>query len=320
MPTVGEGHYTYEVVPSWPNVPKYWSLGMASDGAVNSKDEVHIFSRGLHPLTIWTPEGDFISSWGEGHFSANPHGIYIAPNDNVWLVDRDFHIATEYTPSGDELRTFGEKLAPSPSFVGEPFNMPSGLAIAPDGNIFVSDGYGGHRVHKFSPEGELLLSWGRQGTRPGEFALLHNLWVDSRGRVLICDRENHRIQVFDGKGRFETQWCDNLHRPCALYMETLDNGAKPVCYIGELGPGASQNGAYPNIGHRIVIRDADGIELGRFGDPIMGEGPGQFIAPHGICLDSNRNLYVAEVSWTIMGWRLDPPREMRSLQKLVKLD
>ena len=121
MTTVGEGDYTYELVPSWPNVPKYWTLGMASDGAVNSKDEVHIFSRGLHPLTIWTTDGDFISSWGEGQFSANPHGIYIAPNDNVWLVDRDFHIATEYTPSGDELRTFGEKLAPSPSFVGEPF-------------------------------------------------------------------------------------------------------------------------------------------------------------------------------------------------------
>ena len=108
-----------------------------------------------------------------------------------------------------------------------------------------------------------------------------------------------------------------LHRPCALYMEA---GPSPVCYIGELGPGASQNAAYPNIGHRIVVRSADGVELARFGHPVMGEGPGQFIAPHGLCLDSGRNLYVAEVSWTIMGRRLEPPREMRSLQKLVRLD
>ena len=176
MATVGTGDYRYERVPLWPNMPKYWAFGAASDGAVNSKDEIHIFSRGDHPVTIWDKDGNFISSWGEGTFSANPHGIYIAPNDNVWLVDRDFHIATEYTPSGSAIRTLGEKLAPSPSFQGIPFNMPSGLAIAPNGELFVSDGYGGHRVHKFSPDGELLLSWGKQGTGPGEFALLHNIW------------------------------------------------------------------------------------------------------------------------------------------------
>ena len=96
---VGSGDYKFERVPSWPNMPKYWEMGLASDGAVNSKNEVHIFSRGLHPVTIWDTDGNFISSWGEGTFSANPHGIYIAPNDNVWLVDRDYHIATEYSPA-----------------------------------------------------------------------------------------------------------------------------------------------------------------------------------------------------------------------------
>jgi len=276
MTTVGEGDYAYEVVPTWPNVPKYWTLGMASDGAVNSKDEVHIFSRGLHPLTIWTTDGDFISSWGEGHFSANPHGIYIAPNDNVWLVDRDFHIATEYTPSGEELRTFGEKLAPSPSFVGEPFNMPSGLAIAPDGNIFVSDGYGGHRVHKFSPEGELLLSWGRQGTRPGEFALLHNLWVDSRSRVLICDRENHRIQLFDDVGNYLDEWVD-LIAPGDIWIRD------DVVYVVEQGAGC---------GVSIWTLDGDLITRWR-GD--RGPGKGTLSAGHGICVDSQGSIYVTEI-------------------------
>ena len=276
MQTVGEGDYTYELVPSWPTVPKYWTLGMVSDGAVNSRDEVHIFSRGLHPLTIWTPEGDFISSWGEGHFSANPHGIYIAPNDNVWLVDRDFHIATEYTPSGTELRTFGEKLAPSPSFVGEPFNMPSGLAIAPDGNIFVSDGYGGHRVHKFSPEGELLLSWGRQGTRPGEFALLHNVWVDSRSRVLICDRENHRIQIFDDVGNYLDEWVD-LIAPGDIWIKD------EVVYVVEQGGGG---------GVSIWTLDGDLITRWR-GD--RGPGKGTISAGHGICVDSQGSIYVTEI-------------------------
>ena len=214
MAVVGSGDFQYERVPEWPNMPKYWEFGAASDGAVNSKDEVYIFSRGLHPLTIWDTDGNFISSWGEGTFSANPHGIYIAPNDNVWLVDRDYHIATEYTPGGEVLRTLGEKLAPSPSFQGAPFNMPSGLAIAPDGHMFVSDGYGGHRVHKFTADGELVKSWGKQGTGPGEFALLHNVWVDKNSRVYIADAKT------TGCSSSMTKETSSRSGPTWLHLET----------------------------------------------------------------------------------------------------
>ncbi len=277
MATVGSGNYQYERVPEWPNMPKYWAFGAASDGAVNSKDEVYIFSRGAHPLTIWDTDGNFVSSWGEGTFSANPHGIYIAPNDNVWLVDRDFHIATEYTPGGEEIRTLGEKLAPSPSFQGMPFNMPSGLAIAPDGNMFVSDGYGGHRAHKFSADGELLLSWGKQGTGPGEFALLHNIWVDERGRVIICDRENNRIQIFDGEGNFLEEWTD-LEAPGDLWIH--DN----IIYVVEQGAGTG-----------VSIWTLDGELLSRWRGSDEGAAAGSVIGGHGICVDSKGSIYVTEI-------------------------
>ena len=277
MATVGSGDYQYERVPEWPNMPKYWEFGAASDGAVNSQDEVYIFSRGAHPLTIWDTDGNFISSWGEGTFSANPHGIYIAPNDNVWLVDRDFHIATEYTPGGEEIRTLGEKLAPSPSFQGMPFNMPSGLAIAPDGNMFVSDGYGGHRVHKFSADGELLMSWGKQGTGPGEFALLHNIWVDERGRVIICDRENNRIQIFDGDGNFLEEWTD-LESPGDLWIHDS------VIYVVEQGAGTG-----------VSIWTLDGDLLSRWRGSDEGAAHGSVIGGHGICVDSHGSIYVTEI-------------------------
>ena len=126
-------------------------------------------------MTIWDTNGHLISSWGEGTFSANPHGIYIAPNDNVWLVDRDYHIATEYTPAGKPLRTLGNKLAPAPSFQGVPFNMPSGLAIAPNGEMFVSDGYGAHRVHKFSANSPGPVPSRPQDSSSSPSAL--NLWT-----------------------------------------------------------------------------------------------------------------------------------------------
>lgn len=274
MATVGSGDYKYELIQSWPSLPRYWEMGMASDGAVNSKNEVHIFSRGLHPLTIWDTEGNFISSWGEGTFSANPHGIYIAPNDNVWLVDRDFHIATEYTPGGEEIRTFGTKLAPSPSFQGMPFNMPSGLAFAPNGDIFVSDGYGGHRVHKFDQQGNLLHSWGKEGTGNGEFALLHNIWVDSRSRVFICDRENDLIQLFDTEGNFLEQW--DITRPGDMYIQN------ELIHVIESGPEGG-----------VSILDLDGNQVMRWScnEPANGT----LIGGHGICVDLDGSVYVTEI-------------------------
>ena len=276
MAVVGSGDFRYEMVPSWPNMPRYWSFGMASDAAVNSQDEVYVFSRGTHPLTIWDTAGNFISSWGEGTFSANPHGIYIAPNDNVWLVDRDYHIATEYTPGGEPLRSLGNKLLPSPTFYGRPFNLPSGLAIAPDGHLFVSDGYGGNRVHKFSPEGELLLSWGSRGSGPGEFALLHNVWVDGNSRVFICDRENNRIQIFDDEGAFLEQWTD-VHMPGDLWIKG------DVVYVVEQG-GASG----------VSIWTLDGELITRWrGDE--GPGAGTLANGHGICVDSEGSIYVTEI-------------------------
>ena len=276
MAVVGSGDYRYERVPAWPRLPKYWVLGPASDGAVNSRDEVHIFGRGDHPLTIWDPDGGFISSWGEGAFSAHAHGIYIAPDDNVWLVDRDYHIATEYSPGGKPIKTLGTKLTPSPSFHGKPFNMPSGLAIAPNGEIFVSDGYGGHRVHKFSPGGELLLSWGRQGTGPGEFALVHNVWVDRSSRVFICDRENDRVQIFDDEGNFLEQWTD-LQKPGDLWIRD------DIVYVIEQG-----------VGNGVSIWTLDGALITRWRG---NEGPGQgtLIGGHGICVDSQGSIYVTEI-------------------------
>lgn len=276
MVVLGSGNFKYEKVPEWPKMPKYWEFGAASDGAVNSKGEIYIFSRGKHPLTIWTKEGDFISSWGEGTFSANPHGIYIAPNDNVWLVDRDFHIATEYTPGGEALRTLGEKLAPSPSFQGLPFNMPSGLAISPSGELYVSDGYGGHRVHKFSADGELLLSWGKQGTGPGEFALLHNIWVDERERVLICDRENDRIQLFNSDGDFLEEWTD-LSSPGDVWIH------EDHIYCIEQGP---------HGGVSIWTLDGDVVSRWKIDEE---PGKGSITDGHGITVDSEGSIYVTEI-------------------------
>ena len=91
---------------------------------------------------------------------------------------------------------------------GDPFNSPTGIAVAPNGKIYVSDGYGNRRIHRFSADGTYEMAWGIPGGGPGEFALVHNVGVDDDGRVYGCDRENSRIQIFDGDGNFITEWTD----------------------------------------------------------------------------------------------------------------
>jgi len=99
-----------------------------------------------------------------------------------------------------------------------------------------------------TPSAKLLLSWGGPGIDPGEFNIAHNIACDADGWVYVADRENHRVQVFDGNGKYETQW-NNLHRPCGLFMPP---GKCPVCYIGELGAVQPVSRNVPNLGPRVT--------------------------------------------------------------------
>jgi DNA-binding beta-propeller fold protein YncE len=175
-------------------------------------------------------------------------------------------------------------------------------------------------VHKFDPNGKLLFSWGGPGTEPGQFNIVHNICTDKDGYVYVADRENQRIQVFDSSGKYETQWI-NMAKPCGLYIDGKENGdgkSEQLMYVGELGAAISANEGAPGLGPRVSIYSLSGEVLARLGDTGPGQEPGKFIAPHGIALDSDGDIYVGEVSWTNTGSLLNPPREIRSLQKLVK--
>jgi NHL repeat len=160
---------------------------------------------------------------------------------------------------------------------------------------------------------------GEPGTGEGEFNIVHNICCDADGWVYVADRENHRVQVFDGDGRYETQW-KNLHRPCGLYMPYAH---QPICYIGEVGPAAAVSRDIPNLGPRVSIVDHEGKLIGRFGDTPAGTELGRFLAPHGLAVDRHGDIYVGEVSWT--AWpQIYPgqphPANLRSLQKFEKVE
>jgi len=313
MAKVGDGAYVYEPVENWAKLPPGWSFKEIGGVGVDKNDNVFVFNRGDHPMIVFDREGNFLRSFGEGLFP-RAHGVYMAPDDTVWLTDDGDHTVRQCTSEGKVLLTLGIAGKPAPYMSGEPFHRCTHTAMSPQGDIYVSDGYGNARVHKYAPDGKLLFSWGAPGTDPGEFNIAHNITCDDDGWVYVADRENHRVQVFDGNGKYETQW-NNLHRPCGLFMP---RGKCPVCYIGELGPAQPINRNVPNLGPRVTIVDNAGKRISRLGGLGPGLGPTEFLAPHGLAVDGRGDLYVGEVSWT--NWPqtfADKPRpdNLRSLHK-----
>ena len=308
---VGSGDFTYEALGSWPTWPAGVTPTETPGVAVNSKDRVYAMTRNTeHPVMVFEADGTYVFSFGQGVFSQRTHGIVIGPDDAVYCADDGTHTITKFTPNGELVMTLGERNQPAPKWSGQPFNRPTHAAVSPaSGSLFVSDGYGNSRIHKYTGDGRYLMSWGEPGIDPGQFIRPHNIAVDDQDRVYVADRECHRVQVFDGDGKFITMF-SNIHRPDGMTI-----GPDGNIYIGELNgmPGVDDA---PGLGHRVSILSREGKLLARIGDPIEGEGPGQFIALHGIAVDSRGDVYVGEVSYTIRGSKLDPPRELRSLSKL----
>ena len=317
MPTIlGSGDHRYRVVENFAQLPDGWSLTDVASVAVDSKDRLYVFNRGAHPMVVLDRDGNFITSWGEGLFS-RAHGLHIDADDNLYCTDDGDHTVRKCTTDGKVLLTIGVPGKPAPFMSNEPFHRCTHTALSPKGEIYVSDGYGNACVHKYTPDGKLIETWGDSGPDPGQFNIVHNIVTDQDGWVYVADRENHRVQVFDGDGRFETQWHD-MHRPSGLFME---RGGEGRFYVGEIGGALPVNYDVPNIGPRVSIYSHRGERLARLGDRLAGLEPGQFVSPHGLAVDSRGDIYVGEVSYTNWGNRYKGqplPPGLRSLQKLVK--
>jgi hypothetical protein len=314
---VGHGAFRYTSIMNWGDLPEGWVLGDVAGVGVDSRGRVYAFNRGEHPLIVFNASGEFEASLGEGVFR-HPHAIEVAPDDSLLCTDDGDHTVRWLEPSGELRLQLGTAGRRTEFMSGRPFCMCTHTAIAPDGSIYVSDGYGNARVHKYSAAGELARSWGAPGAGPGEFNVPHNIGCDSAGNVYVADRENHRIQVFSDDGEVADIW-HGFHRPSALLV---DDAAGHV-YIGEIGPYYPHNRGTPNLGPRITITDISGRVLSRLeGDPAAGTGPDQFLSPHAIAKDGQGNLYVGEVSsaaWPML-FPQTPEPFLPRLRKLVPLN
>ena len=317
MVKLGSGEYTYEVSgENWGELPDGWVYKEATAVAVDSKDNVYVHNRGGHPVIVFDGNGKFLRSWGEDIFKT-PHGITIGPDDSVYCVDVGDSTVRKLTTDGKLIFTLGDPGNPAPAMSGKPFGRPTHVAIDPrNGNIHVADGYANAHVHKYDPDGNYISTWGESGTDEGQLNIVHNIDIDRNGYIYIGDRENQRVQVFDENGKYENQWV-NMSKAAAVYIDK--RGASDIVYIGEYFAGISSNAIGTDLGPRVSVYQTDGTLLARVGRESYGDEPGRFYSPHGIAVDSKGDVYVADVAYSEYGRLLDPPRELRSMQKLVKV-
>ena len=261
---VALGERRYRVERPWGDLP----TGLVSDVTVDSRGHVFVIFR-WDPIADTTSprvielsaEGKRVGAWGE-KLIADSHMLAAAPDDRLFIVDRDVHEVVICRSNGERIGGLGKRYAPL-----EPFNHPTDVAIAPTGDIYVSDGYAGHRVHRFSPDGKLLRSWGALGDEPGHFVNPHAVWVMTDGRVVIVDRENDRLQVFTPDGDLLDVWT-GFRKPLDVWGDADDN-----LFVTDLVP-------------TLAMLAPDGRRLGRCRPVLNGA--------HGIWGDKQGRLYLAE--------------------------
>jgi peptidylamidoglycolate lyase len=213
-PALGQN---YQVVADWPTLPAGMAkLNQATAVAVGADNRVYIAHRNLdQPIMVFDAvSGKHLLSFGKGEL-LNPHGLNLDPKGHLWITDIELHQVFEYSPAGKQLRAWGEK--GKPGLNDSHFDKPTNVAVAPNGDFYVSDGYGNSRVAKFGANGKFLLTWGKPGKGIGELDMPHGIALDKRGLVYVCDRGNSRIQVFDPNGKPLKQWqSTELGRPWGI--------------------------------------------------------------------------------------------------------
>ena len=340
MPRFGSGNYRFDVVEPFFKRPRRAAFIDGPDVAVDRDDNVYLLTRSDYAVVfIFDKNGEFLDSWGRmGDDFNSPHGITVGPDGNVYTSDTANHTMRVWTKEGKLLLTIGRPNQNAPVQSGQPFNMPTHLAPASNGDLFGTDGYLNSKVHCFDPNGQLKYSFGSHGTGPGQFNCVHSIFIDhSDGdKIYVADRYNCCVHIFTPQGELLGRW-DGLQLPNHVrkgpdgnfYVAELRHRLSVMSPEGEVlarwGEGVEVDplatGGYgveplslPDSPSRDPAPQSDGLPIAR-GMVNHDPGPGMFGAPHGIAVDSEGSIYVAEVDDAAL--KLD--RGQRTFQKFVRV-
>lgn len=228
--------------------------------AAGPDGRIYVLQRSGLPVVILDPDGLVIGGFGDGRV-VDGHSVAFGADGLVWVVDRDAHEVIAFTPDGEAVRVLGRRHRP---VFAAPFNHPAAVAVNRDGEAYVADGYGNSMVHVFDREGAHVHSFGAPGDGPGCLSTPHGIIVDRAGRVLVADRENDRVQVFDRNGTWIEEW-RGLARPMDL-CEAADGSILVTDQVPRLtrfvdGVIAGRCRPVASVGHGVAITTGGAIYL-----------------------------------------------------------
>jgi hypothetical protein len=263
---------SYTLVPDWGPLPGGMAWGEVTGVAVDPRNTIIAVRRSDPPIIELDPSGRVVKTWGDNQF-VWPHGFRIDKDGFLWVTDaraqggRGQQIL-KIAPDGKIVMTIGTAGATgeSPTL----FNGPADVAFAANGDIFVADGHGNNRVAKFTKEGTFVKAWGSRGNGPGQFSVPHAIAIDSRGRVLVADRGNARVQIFDQDGRYLDSWAQ-FGRPSGLLITPDD-----MLYVAD-------------------VQDKKGIAYGSARDGVV-RGVIEGTLPESIAIDRDGSVYAGETT------------------------
>ncbi len=270
-----------KLVPNWAQLPAGWNFGECSGVEVDVDDNVWVFNRGPHPVIQFDKTGKMLNAWKEVPVTS-AHGIGIGPDGSVWLIDVKGHAVMKFNKDGRLLMMITNAgKQPGNNETPYAFNEPTGIAFAPNGDFYVSDGYVNSRVVKYNKDGEHILHWGSKGQGDGQFNLVHDVVLDQQGHVYVADRTNERIQIFDANGKFLNKWT-HVGAPWGLAYSKKES----AIYMSD------------GVNNRVVKLSLNGEVLGKLGS--FGKAPGRLDFAHHIAVDSEGSIYVVEIK----NWRV----------------
>lgn len=300
---LGEGEHQWRWVSGWGGMPEGADYGNThGSAAVDAAGNIYVNTDTEHAVVVLSPEGEYVRSFGgEQELAGGLHSMQLVSEgvgeesqEFLYMTHHARHEVVKTTLEGEVVWRLGYP-EESGKYGGAGEYRPTGIAVRPDGGFYVADGYGKSWIHQYDAERNYLRSFGGPGSEPGQFRTPHGLWLDLDQfppRLLIADRENHRVQVFTPEGEFVSAHPAELRRPCG------------VARHGDLI-------AVPDLAGRVTILNAELEPLVHLGDqpdpdkrarngiPFDQWRDGEFLSPHGLGWDSDGNLFV--VDWNAKG-------------------